>query len=98
MRIEPQYRKGQDRLAQILAAAETVINEKGVFSFTTHDVADAAGCAIGTLYRYFNDRNDIIDALAPSFRNEAEVLFNIARLTPTKPADLAADANPWSDA
>jgi AcrR family transcriptional regulator len=40
----------------ILEAAERVITERGMAACTTRAIAEAAGCAEGSLYRYFPDK------------------------------------------
>lgn len=64
-RAEPIQSRAVARRESILAAAREVYDEKGRDAFDTKDVAARAGCAIGTLYRYFEDRTDLMDAIHP---------------------------------
>jgi len=48
---------------QLLEAAETVIARVGYEAVTMGEVAQAAGCATGTLYLYFKDKQQLVMAL-----------------------------------
>ncbi len=54
-------REEQPELAanRILDAAEKVFIEVGVSAAGMAEIADAAGCSRGTLYRYFKNRHDL---------------------------------------
>jgi len=65
LRNSPVQARSVDRLATILDAARQVLQEVGRDRLTTGMVAEAAGCSIGTLYRYFPDRVAVLDAIAP---------------------------------
>lgn len=56
-----------DKRQQILTAAEKLVAEFGVQGFSMHKLADCAGVATGTLYRYFDDKNTLL----------AEVRFSV---------------------
>lgn len=49
--------------AAILDAAEEVITEQGVRSVKMEDIATRVGVSVGTLYNYFKDRQQLLDAL-----------------------------------
>jgi AcrR family transcriptional regulator len=63
---------------QILRAAEEIVNERGLRGATTRVVAERAGCAEGTIFRYFPDRThlfmEIVKGRYPEFCNLAEAL------------------------
>lgn len=44
---------------RILAAAETVVRERGYARATTKEIARAAGCSEGTLYNHFADKEEL---------------------------------------
>ena len=71
LRHAPIQDRANQRVSTILSAAETVIKTLGRDSFTTKDIADLAGCAVGTVYRYFPNRVAVLDALYPD-RDEAQ--------------------------
>jgi len=74
-----QERRERERLArreQILEAAKEVFEEKGFLNATTEEIAQRAELAVGTLYRYFQSKEEMyISLLFESieiFRNELE--------------------------
>ncbi|WMN87349.1 TetR/AcrR family transcriptional regulator [Vibrio parahaemolyticus] len=50
-----------DKKAQILCAAEKLIAEQGFQGFSMQKLAREAGVATGTIYRYFSDKNHLLD-------------------------------------
>ncbi len=46
--------------AALLAAVESLIVAEGAAAVTTTRVAEMAGVSVGTLYRYFTDRDDLV--------------------------------------
>ena len=69
----------------ILTAARDIIEENGPNSLRVSDVAERAGVAVGLLYHYFDDRDDLIDAV-----REAQFLARIE----ADIADLARRVGP----
>ncbi|PZQ88286.1 MAG: TetR/AcrR family transcriptional regulator [Leifsonia xyli] len=63
------------RLAALLDAAATVVDEIGYERLTTAMVADGAGASIGTVYRYFPDRIAVLQSLAA--RNEERIIERV---------------------
>lgn len=61
---------------QILAAAESVIARYGVSKTTMDDIGKQAGVSRPTVYRYFGDRDNLLDAL---IERRARMLFDRAR-------------------
>ena len=51
------------RTGEILAAARNLMNRKGVDALTMDEIAQAAGVAKGTLYLYFESKDELIQAL-----------------------------------
>ena len=49
--------RAQDTRSSILQAAEKLILDRGVGSATTKEIARSAGCAEGSIYRYFPDKH-----------------------------------------
>lgn len=64
LRTEPIQARSTARLHALLDATADVVAEVGVERLTTNLVADRAGAAIGTLYRYFPDRIAVLRGLA----------------------------------
>lgn len=53
-------RQAISRSEEILDAAAALFAARGFHRTTTRDIADAAGVAEGTLYNYFNSKNDLL--------------------------------------
>ena len=52
-----------DKHEQILVAAEKLIAESGFQGLSMHKLAKEAGVAAGTIYRYFSDKEHLLDEL-----------------------------------
>lgn len=52
------------RVQEIRAAAGRVVAERGVAGATVEAIAEAAGIAKGTLYLYFQNRDDLLEKVA----------------------------------
>jgi AcrR family transcriptional regulator len=61
-------------LNSVLEAADELLAEEGARSFTTTRIARAAGIPVGSVYRYFPDKEAIVDALALSYWSDFEDL------------------------
>jgi AcrR family transcriptional regulator len=77
-------------LRRVLDAADEVLAQEGAAAFTTTRVADVAGVPIGSIYRFFADKEAIVEALAVRYWSDFEDL-----VAGTAEAD---DANPLPDA
>ena len=64
------------RREQLLDAAAAVIVEKGFASTTVADVAERAGVAKGTVYLYFDTKEDLVTGLQARY---ASALVDLAR-------------------
>jgi AcrR family transcriptional regulator len=64
LRNAPVQARSAARLAGLLDAAASVLDEVGMERLTTALVAERAGASIGTVYRYFPDRVTLLQALA----------------------------------
>jgi len=60
----PVQARSNARVTALLDAAAKVVHDKGYEDLTTANVAEAAGASIGTVYRYFEDRVKVLEALA----------------------------------
>jgi AcrR family transcriptional regulator len=62
--VQPvRQRRSQRTLERLLGAAEAVIREKGFQDASVADIADRAGCSVGTFYRRFRDKMALLHAL-----------------------------------
>ena len=62
-RRTPIQQRSRRTVQRILNAAEQIIGEAGVEAVTTRLIAERAGVAAPSLYRFFADRDEILDAL-----------------------------------
>ena len=51
------------RTREILAAARQLLDQRGLEAMTMEEIAASAGVAKGTLYLYFQSKDDLIQAL-----------------------------------
>lgn len=63
-RKTPRQRRAQDSMDVVLEAAAQLLEASGEAGFNTNAVAERAGVSIGTVYRYFPDKQSILRALA----------------------------------
>lgn len=63
----PAQQRSRERLERILAAASSLISQKGSDTVKMNEVADLAGISIGSLYQYFPDKRAIIRTLAERY-------------------------------
>lgn len=60
---EPQQARSAATLARVLQAAEDVAGSAGLDEMTISGVAERAGVSVGTIYRRFEDKEQLINAL-----------------------------------
>lgn len=78
MRRRPRQARGQQRVAQILDAAEALFGEEGYAAATTNAIAARAGVPIGSIYQFFPHKEAILHAVAERYRAKAAALFDAA--------------------
>lgn len=71
-----------DRRASILEAARTVVAAEG-FGFTTRQVADAAQIAEGTLFRVFETKDALVQAVIGDVLDPSQTETELAGLAPS---------------
>lgn len=76
----PKTKRGIERRAKILAAAEQVIGEKGFVAASIADITRAADTASGTFYIYFSGKDEV-------FR---ELVFDMGQATRLQAAEQVA--------
>ncbi|MCJ7490639.1 MAG: TetR/AcrR family transcriptional regulator [Dehalococcoidia bacterium] len=62
------------RRAEILDAAETCFIRRGLHQTTMHDICEESQLSPGAVYRYFDSKDDLIDAVAER-RTQQEMRF-----------------------
>ncbi|ANK81654.1 MAG: hypothetical protein TEF_13255 [Rhizobiales bacterium NRL2] len=73
------------RRAQLLEAAQGVFMERGLDGATMRAIAEAAGCAVGTLYLHFADKEAMYAALLEDSLDELAAQVRAAGETETDP-------------
>ncbi|MBF6341222.1 TetR/AcrR family transcriptional regulator [Nocardia abscessus] len=74
-RRRPTQQRAKETREQILEVAARLFGECGIAGTSTNRIAAEAGLSIGTLYRYFPDRNAIVDELLERLLENAERRF-----------------------
>lgn len=75
-RRQPSQARGKERVRVILTAALSMFKENGVEEVTTNDIAERARIPIGSLYRYYPNKDTIITALTELVVEDLSQLFN----------------------
>lgn len=60
MKRKPKSSQGEETKQTILLAAVQIVLSQGVDSLNTNNVAKKAGVSVGTLYQYFNNKDEIL--------------------------------------
>ncbi|MFI7018123.1 TetR family transcriptional regulator [Streptomyces sp. NPDC050164] len=64
LRRAPVQRRSAERLTRILDACADLLDEVGYDALSTRAVAERAGVPIGSVYRFFGNKRQMVDALA----------------------------------
>ena len=80
----PHQIRSTDRRSQILDAALVCFAKRGFHQTSMHDISAEAGISVGLIYRYFENKEAVISAMADRHKKE------IHRHAGTRPA--GADA------
>lgn len=70
MRKEPRQQRSRALVQSLVEATEQVIVARGIELTTTNHIAAQAGVDIASLYQYFADKDDLVDALVRSLAEE----------------------------
>lgn len=75
--MKPSQARGKERVRRILAAALELFQERGLLEeITTNDIAERAGVPIGSLYRYYPNKDAILAALTEMYVDDVTAVFN----------------------
>ncbi|UGT43395.1 TetR/AcrR family transcriptional regulator [Nocardia yamanashiensis] len=80
LRKSPKQQRALDSRERVVEAAAQLFAERGIADTSTNRIAAHAGMSIGTLYRYFADREEIVEVLRTRFLAEIEERFTTAVL------------------
>ena len=72
-----------DRRSQILEAALVCFAKRGFHQTSMHDISAEAGVSVGLIYRYFENKEAVISAMADRHKKEIGELLGRARQAPT---------------
>lgn len=80
---QPQTESSSDRRTQILDAALVCFAKRGFHQASMHDIAAEAGISVGLIYRYFENKEAVISAMADRHKKEISEVVQRARQAPT---------------
>ena len=83
----PQQDRSRRALARVLTAAENVLVAQGIDDFTMSAVAEQADVSVGAIYRRFEGRDQLLQAVNDQLLAKMEQ--NLAAALNTAPHDLA---------
>jgi AcrR family transcriptional regulator len=72
-----------DRRSQILDAALVCFAKRGFHQTSMHDISAEAGISVGLIYRYFENKEAVISAMADRHKKEFGEVLERARQAPT---------------
>jgi AcrR family transcriptional regulator len=94
--LEPQRDVGRQRVAELLQAAAAVIQERGFEAATMAEIAARADANIGSLYRFFPNKDAVAEALMSQYTEALQseydaVHAHAADAAPEELADILID-------
>ena len=79
----PQIDSSSDRRVQILDAALVCFAKRGFHQASMHDISAEAGISVGLIYRYFENKDAVISAMADRHKKEIHEVVQRAKQAPT---------------
>jgi AcrR family transcriptional regulator len=94
--LAPRREAGRQRVAELMDAAAAVIQERGFEATTMAEIAARADAKIGSLYRFFPNKDAVADALMQHYAGVLEAEYDAiearaANATPEELADILID-------
>ena len=83
IRAVPVQARAKKRYETILDAARAHYGEVGRDRFNLDTVAEAAGCSVATIYRYFEDRVSLLEVAVPETERPEDILEKIRDIART---------------
>jgi TetR/AcrR family transcriptional repressor of uid operon len=80
---QPQIESSLDRRTQILDAALVCFAKRGFHQASMHDISTEAGISVGLIYRYFENKDAVISAMADRHKKEIHEVLERAQQAPT---------------
>ena len=72
-----------DRRTQILEAAMVCFAKRGFHQASMHDISAEAGISVGLIYRYFENKEAVISAMADRHKKQIQEMLERAHQAPT---------------
>src|SRR5947209_17465696 len=79
---QTQVESSLDRRTQILDAAVVCFAKRGFHQASMHDISAEAGISVGLIYRYFQNKEAVISAMADRHKQEIQEILERARQAP----------------
>src|SRR5207244_3572496 len=76
---QPQTDAALDPPTQILDAAVACFAKRGFHQASMHDISAEAGISVGLIYRYFQNKEAVISAMADRHKQEIQEILERAR-------------------
>lgn len=76
MRKRPQQQRSRQMVAALVDATAVCIARHGLDGTTTPLIADIAGVSVGSLYQYFDGKDDLIEALVEKVAGDVTSALN----------------------
>jgi len=92
--MSPRPNVSEERISQIVTAAEDVFTRKGFNEARMDDIAEETGLSKGTLYNYFRSKDDLIIAILDRiFQREFKAFeqADVSNMSATESIDLFAN-------
>src|ERR1700722_17154704 len=80
--LEPQRDVGRQRVAELLQAAAAVFQGRGFEAATMAEIAAQADAKIGSLYRFFPNKDAVADALMRRYAEALRAEYDAIHATP----------------
>lgn len=74
----PTQVRGKERRETILDAVAAIVIDQGIEAVTMHAVGHQSGASTGSIYHFFKDKNDLLQALADRHAVALSSLFEVA--------------------
>lgn len=78
MRKRPKQERSRKLVAMILDATASAVAQNGLDAVTTNHVSQLAGISQGSLYQYFESKEDLLEALLERVADDFSRLFDAA--------------------
>src|SRR5213079_793135 len=80
---QPQIESSQDRRTQILDAALICFAKRVFHQASMHDISAEAGMSVGLIFRYFENKDAVISAMADRHKKEIHEVLQLAQQAAT---------------